>query len=415
MPKGSQAIPALQLETLNRLITNVPRPPATFFSNMFPTTQYESDQIRWEIEYSSAGMTPFVAPGSVAPAIGLDGVGDASARAAYWKEKMYFDEVFLNNLREPGSWATYQTAERKLARGSAKLKNRIDRRREWMVAKMLLDGTLSYTMTGGTSISVSYGVPTSHQVSLPAAAGWCQADGTPNTSANPIADIFDAKRTLIDDAGVNPNLAICNSFLLKALMINSTLQGLLEKSAFGNGDLFQNPAAVIGTLLGVGTLTVYDELYDVTGWIVGTVTGGATTAIPVDDTSDFEVGGTLRFVDMSEYNTYEDRTISAVDHSAGTVTVSAAPTNSYLAGEDKVIMRKKFIDDGTFFLMSDTNGNGEKIAEFMEAPYGMDRRWGMFADTKDEWDPEGMWLRVQDKGLPVLYFPDTTYKMTVKD
>jgi hypothetical protein len=76
-------------------------------------------------------------------------------------------------------------------------------------------------------------------------------------------------------------------------------------------------------------------------------------------------------------------------------------------------MKKKFIDDDTFFMFADSM-EGEKIAEFMEAPYGLGRRWGKYADTKDEWDPEGMWLRVQDKGLPVCYHPDTTISLVVK-
>jgi len=30
-----------------------------------------------------------------------------------------------------------------------------------------------------------------------------------------------------------------------------------------------------------------------------------------------------------------------------------------------------------------------------------------------EWDPEGIWIRVQDKGLPVVYHPDFIFKLTV--
>jgi len=155
--KGTAGIPALELVTLNKLISKFDRAPSMYFSGLFPTQQYESDTIKWELEYGSAGMTPFVAPGSIAPMVGMDGVGEASAKAAYWKEKMYFDEEFLNNLREPGTWATYQTAERKLSRGSRKLRYRVDRRREWMNCRMLLDGTLSYIQKGGTKISISYG------------------------------------------------------------------------------------------------------------------------------------------------------------------------------------------------------------------------------------------------------------------
>lgn len=400
--KGSEGIPALRLTVLNKLIQKFVSPPGSFFSNMFATQPYDSDTIEWEIEYSSGGMTPFVAPGSVAPAIGIDGVGSASARAAYWKEKMFFDEVFLNNLRQPGTQATYERAERKLARGLLKLRNRCLRRREWMIAQMVLNGSLTYQLQGGIKFSVSYGIPSSHIITLDDARNW--NDGA---SRNPVEDIFDAKTVLADDAGVVPNYAIMNSQMLKILLFDSSIQALLAKSAFGNGDLFARPAQVIGALLGVGNLTVYDELYEVQGWLLQTVSG---TTIYLDDVSDFEVGGTARFYDMTKYNTYEDEVITAVDVQAGTIKVGQQPTATFVGGRDKVVMRKKFIPDNKFHLFSDTQG-GEKIAEFMAAPYGIPRRHGYYADSKDEWDPEGMWLRVQDKGLPVLYFPDTTYSI----
>ncbi len=404
--KGSQGIPALQLVVLNKLISKFVRPPSNFFTNLFPSQTYDSDTIEWEIEYGSGGMTPFVAPGSVAPAIGIDGIGGASAKAAFWKEKMFFDEEFLNNLREPGTTATYMKAERILARGAQKLRWRCDRRREWMVAQMMLNGTLSYIQQGGLKFSVSYGIPSSHFVSLDDSRNW--VDGA---SRNPIEDIFDAKAILSDDAMVVPNYAIANTQMLKILMLDTKIQALLAKSAFGNGDLFSRPAQVLGTLLGVGTLMIYDELYEVQAWLTATVSG---TTIYLDDVSDFEVGGTARFYNMAAYNTYEDEVITAVDKANGTITVGAQPDYAFVGGRDKVVMRKKFIPDNVFFMFADT-ANGTKVAEFMEAPYGNSRRWGFYADTKDEWDPEGVWLRVQDKGLPVLYNPDTTYKITAYD
>ena len=405
--KGTAGIPALELVTLNKLISKFDRAPSMFFSNLFPTQQYDSDTIKWELEYGSAGMTPFVAPGSVAPVVGVDGVGEASAKAAYWKEKMYYDEELLNNLREPGTWATYQTAERKLSRGARKLRFRVDRRREWMNSQMLVNGTLSYLQKGGTRISISYGIPATHIVTLTGNYVW----GTGSTR-NPVGDIFEGKKVVSEDALAQVNHAILNSELLKVLILDTKIQDLLKSSAFGDGDLFQNPSQVIGTLLGVGPLTVYDEMFEITGWLTGNVTGGATTDILVDDASDFEAGGTLRFVDMSEVNVWEDETIASVDVEAGKVVVSSAPTKSFKAGEDKVIMRKKFIPDNVFFMFAD-KAEGEPIAEFMEAPHGLGRNWGMFADTKDQWDPEGIYLRVADKGLSVLYHPDTTYKLIV--
>jgi len=406
--KGSEGIASLKLETLNKLISKLDMAPSMFFSNLFPTTQYDSDTIRWEIEYGSAGMTPFVAPGTPAPAVGVDGTGEASAKAAFYKEKMYFDEEFLNNMREPGSWATYQSAERKLSKGTKKLDYRIQRRREWMLSQMFIEGGFSYLQKGGARFTVDYGIPATHKVTLTGNDCW---DVT-HADSDPVEDIFDAKRILADDAGISSVVAMCNSEVLKILMFKTAIQDLLAKSAFGNGDLFANPSQVLGNLLGVGPLVIYDDLYEVPAYLTGAVVGGSTVAISVDDASDFEVGGELRFYDMSEVNSWEDSTISAVDVDAGTVTVDTAPVSSYVAGEDKVTMKKKFIGDSKFFMFSTTQ-EGDKVAEFMEAPYGNSRRWGKFADTRDEWDPEGIWLRIQDKGLPVLYHPDTTFTYTI--
>jgi hypothetical protein len=408
--KGSEGIASLKLETLNKLIQKFPKAPSNTFSNMFPTTQYESDTIRWEVEYGSAGMTPFVAPGATAPTIGLDGTGEASASCAFFKEKIYFDEEFLNNLREPGSWATFQTAEKKLARGLQKLNYRCDRRREWMLAKMLLDGSLTYTKKGGVRFTVSYGVPSTHLVTLTTNYMW----GTGSTR-NPMGDIMDGKIVLADDAGVPGTglIGMCNSQALRTLMFDSNFQTLLQKSAFGEGDLFKNPSAVIGNLLGVGQLMINDDQYEIPGWLTGAVTGSSTTTISVDDVTDMEAGGKLRFHDVSEANVWEDEVISSVSIANSTVTVATAPTLSFKANEDKVTMKKKFIPDNKFFLFS-TSYEGQPIGEMMEAPYGMQRRWGKYIDRKDEWDPEGVWIRVQDKCLPVMYHPDTTYVITFK-
>ena len=322
MAKGIDGIPSLHLITMNKLISKLPKAPSMFFSNLFPTSKADSDTIMWEIEYGSSGMTPFVAPGSIAPAISTDGIGQASAKAAFYKEKMYFDEEFLNNIRQVGTFQTFQTAQRKLAKGPQKLNHRLDRRREWMMAKMLLDGSLTYTQKGGTKFTVSYGIPTSHKVTLATDYKW----GT-GSSRNPVKDIFTGKQVLRDDAGVNAEYCICNTELLKVLLFDSNIQALLAKSAFGDGDLFKNPAAVLGTLLGVGTLMVYDEFYEVPATITSAVTADSTTDIYVYDASDFEVGGTLRFHDWSSaaLSSYEDETITAVNVESGYVTVQSAP------------------------------------------------------------------------------------------
>jgi len=405
--KGSAGVPVLQLETLNKVIQMLPAAPSLFWTNMFPSSNYESDAIKWEIEYGSAGLTPFVAPGAPAPTIGLDGVGEGNAKAAFYKEKMYFDEVFLNNIRQVGT-DQYETAERKLAKGLQKLRSRCDRRTEWMMAKAIINGAFSYTAVGGVQFTVNYGIPSTHLVTLTGNNVWLTG-----STRNPISDIATGKQVLADDAGVQVTKAICNSALLRGLMLDANIQALLKKDAFGEGNLFVNTAQVVGSLLGVGNLVVYDDFHEVEQMLTGAVTGGATTTIPVADTTDIEVGSIARFIDVSEPNVWEDEVVASVDHAASTFTVSAAPTLGFKGQEDVVRIRKKFLADNEFLLMSEKNADGNPIAEYMKAPFGLQRTWGLKVDTHEEWDPEGLWIRVQNKGLPVIYHPDCIYKLTV--
>ena len=56
---------------------------------------------------------------------------------------------------------------------------------------------------------------------------------------------------------------------------------------------------------------------------------------------------------------------------------------------------------------------GDKIAEFAQAPFALDRHYGMKVDRWEEKDPDGIYIRVQDKGLPILYQEDAVYNLTV--
>jgi hypothetical protein len=75
-------------------------------------------------------------------------------------------------------------------------------------------------------------------------------------------------------------------------------------------------------------------------------------------------------------------------------------------------MKKYFIPDDKFCLFA-TAVDGSPIAEYKTAPYGLGRHYGLFTDRKEEWDPEGVFIRVQDKGIPVLYHRDAVYILDV--
>ena len=414
MPRGIADINALRLSVLQNFVTKFKSPPENVLSALFGTSQSPSSSIEWESQTGNRGMAPFKAPGVASPATAPDGIAQHVAEAAFWGEKMFFGEEFLNNIRKEGTTSDYLSAEARLSRELAGLTSRNIRRKEWMFAKMIFDGSFDYAREGSYKASVDYSLPTANQVTLADANLW-----STGTNKQIIENIMDGKQVVADANDGRANWAVCNSVVLKYMALDTGIQTLLQKSAFGSGDLFNGPvdgiinvnAQVMGNLLGIDNFIVYDQKYDVRAYLTGAVTADSTTAIPVSDVSDFEVGGTLRFIDVSA-GTWEDETIESIQVEAGTVTVSTAPSTSYKAGEDRVIMTRGYVADDKFSIFA-SNVDGQPIAEFKEAPFGNARNYGITPDRWEKIDPDGIYIRVENKGLPILYHRDAIYNLTV--
>jgi len=420
MPRGASDIPALRLEVLQGVMKTFMTAPKFFLMNLFPSSNALSSTIKWESQRGGRGMTPFVPPGAPAQVTAPHGIAEHYAEAAYWKEKMPFDEEFLNNLRKPGTTAEYQSAEATLAKELAALSWRSDRRKEWMFSQMLFNDGFTYHVKGGYRVTIDYGIPSDHNVTLASAYNW--NDGG---SKNILSDIQDGKQKISNDCGGKVNVAICNSAVLKLLANDTTIRQLLQRSYFmggagGSKNLYEgnkhdiigvNPG-VIGSLLDIDTFYIYDEMYEVRAWLTAGVTGGSTTWITVDDTSDFEDDQTLRFWDASA-GTYEDVYIIGVNHENGSIQLATPPANSYRATEDYVTMLKYYIPSDKFVMMA-TTVDGQPIAEYKQAPFGLGRNYGQYTDQHENWDPDVVWIRVQDKGLPILYNRDAMYILSVQ-
>lgn len=414
MPRGLGDVSELRLEVLQKFVSKFTDPPDLVLSSLFPSSDSPSSTIKWESYEGGRGMSPFKPPGSPSPVTAPRGSAQNSAEAAFWGEKMYFDEEFLNNIRKEGTQADYLEAVQRLSRELMGLTHRCNRRKEWIIAQMLCDGEFNYDPEKGTKQTVSYSMPISNQVALAADYKW-----STGTSRNILGDIIGGKSVISDGCGRNVEYGLCNSTVLKYMAQDSTIQTLLQKFTYGDGGLFKgkvdrivgvNPV-VVSSLLNIKNLIVYDEVYEARAMLTAAVTGASTTVVSVDDVSDFVVGGTLRFVDVSA-GTYEEETIASIQGESGTVTVSTAPTASFKAGEDYVSMVRKFVPDDKFIMFAGQVG-GQPIAEYKKAPFGLDRHYGLKADQIENKDPDGIFIRVQDKGLPVLYQRDAVYQLTV--
>jgi len=407
MPIGINDISALRLTVLNKLVTKYMSPPNLILKNMFTAVNHESDNIEWESQIGSRGLTPFAAEDAESPAATVPGIGENSAHAAFWKERTFFGSSFLNNIREPGTDRRYQKAARTLGNQVRNLSNRSYRREEWMCAQMLCNDGFTYKDKNGVYITLNYGIPDDNKVTLGADYKWDEG-----TKRNIAEDIYTAKQAVSNaNAGVL-NSAIFTSEVLKLMLFDDTIQTLLSKSNFGQGDLFANPTGVIGNLIGIGNMYEYNEAYQIRAWLTTALAAGAGPhTVYVDSTVDFEVGGTLIVMDSSARTT-EDLTITAVNTNAGTLTATGTLASSYKVGDDYVYMTKKFIPTDKFIMWAD-NVDGEPIAEFMKAPHELSRKWGQQIDRWEKRDPDGIFVRVEDKGLPVLYHEDAVYQLTV--
>ncbi len=414
MPYAPVDIPELRLEVLTKFITKFTAPPELVFSSMFPTTASESSTIKWESMRGSRGLAPFIAPGSPSHVIAPAGIAKHSAEAAFLSEKIPFGEEFLNNMRKAGTVQQYEAAKVRLAKDYANLVNRNRRRKEWMIAKMVCSGSFEYSEEGGTKLAVDYDIPAENKVTLLSDDRWGES------AADILGNVMDAKSAIKTATNGNVDLAVMNTSVLKLLAADSNIAALLRKDAFGDGNLYSgsvnklvgvNPQVIAG-LLDIPQFLIYDESYEVRAYLTAVVTGGSTTVISVDNPADFEVGATLRFYDVSA-GTYEDEIIASVQIEAGTITVDAAPTASFKAGEDFVTMTKGFVPDNTItFLTKSVEGN--TIAEFKNAPFGIPRGYDLTPKSWLDTDPDVAWVRVQNKGLPVLYHRDAVYQLTVR-
>lgn len=397
--------PDLRLTALQKLVERFQTPPSLLLLGLFGQDNWESDNVKWETQVGNRGLTPFVSPGSPSPTTAPQGVGAGAAFAAFWKEKMFFGEEVLNNLREPGTTAKYMTTKKRIAKETKSLKNRCERRKEWMLGKMLTGTSFTYLVNNGLKYTIDYEIPTDNVVTLAAADKW-----STGASRNIVEDIFDAKTAMRGWNGGNLTHALFTSDVLKYMIFDGTIQNLLQKSSYGDGDLFANPEKVLGTLLGFGNMVLYDEVYQLRAWLTAAVTADSTTTVYVDDATGFEVGDSMYFYDVSA-ETKEAETITAVDVNAGTITV-AAPSTSYKSQEDYVYVNKTYIPTDKFTMFCATVED-EPIAQFANAPFDLDRHYGLKVDSHEEWDPDGIAIRVQNKGIPVLYQKDAIYVLDV--
>jgi hypothetical protein len=415
MAKGN-IIPELHLSTLQKFIEKSATPPSMVLSNKFPVNNAPSDTIEWESRRGSAEMIPFVARNTAGPSFGEDGVARHSAKAASFASTKFFDEEFLNNLRMPGTPQTKMRGQSEIARSMQRMLWSIDRRREWLMASMAFNGSMTYTIKSTSAVpefaSLSWGIPSSHQVTLGATARWY---GTSEETANRdiFGDVFAMKNRLMDslETEISNMELYLNSRLLQSLVKDSGIRDLIQTQNISDAQLVANPAGSIAQILGVGAIVPYDAHYNVTSFLAQNYTSGTT--IYVHNATDFAVGGDVYLKNTTTGPAGPRATITAIDTDTGAITISDALTGvTGVANKSQLEMRKWFLPSNRIVAMV-PSVDGQPIAEMLQAPHGMSGTYGKRMYSYEENHPEGIQLVAQDLCLPVLYRPEAIYMLNV--
>ena len=177
------------------------------------------------------------------------------AQMPYFKESLYIDEELrqqLNIAIEGGSDAYVNTIMQKIFNDSAQLIESARVQRERMRMALLTTGAISMT-SNGQSISYDYGVPSGHKKT--AAASW------KTSTTDIIADIYAWQQIILEDTGVKPTRAICNSTVWNALRNNTNIRNTIF--VYSNGVSTVSDAALKSFLAEQLELSVYvnDKLY----------------------------------------------------------------------------------------------------------------------------------------------------------
>jgi len=281
-----------------------------------------------------------------------------------------------------------------------------------MTCQAIFQGKISYLGPEGQVVEVDYGLPERQRFELAANEKWNYTGADPDV--DPVRDIMELKLMLQNELGEQFTKCYMTTELLHVLIQNDRILQLAEKQAFGDGSLFSQPTTVIQTLMGLPPIELYDEQYTVRSFVTSAIAGGATLSFTVEDSSGYEVGDScwLRRVENDRLAAEDEVIIDTVNHATRTIAVTAEPAHSYRPGYDYLDCTKKFLETDRIHLLAPTIQNNPAFGG-INAPYGHPRKYGISSDQWNETDPDGLWVRVQNHCLPVVYLPQAAWSPKV--
>lgn len=206
------------------------KPSSLLVDTFFPRKQTFTTQYV-DIEFKKGGrkMAPFVVPGSKGIDSGRAGSTIKSYKAPVVKTKRSISVADVEGRAFGETIYSQMTPEERAmelrAKDLGELQDEIARRKEWMAAQLLLNG--SYTIAGyaddgntATADVVSFGW--NGKTTLSGTSAWDQA-----STCDPYNDLGDVSVNIRKAAGIVPTVAICSENVAKYMLASEKMRELL--------------------------------------------------------------------------------------------------------------------------------------------------------------------------------------------
>ena len=266
--------PVLKPSVVSKVVQKFPVSDTLFFTRRIGSAvRAPFPFIQWDEIEKARGLAEFAAFDAETHVASPMKVTARSASAADIREKLPIKESTLNSLRAPGT-NNQKWGMRQVAREEMNLRNLLDNRIEWMVAKMIQDGAFNYSVLSGDNEvvkSVSYGIPSANQININA-SGKATDNWVAGNAPDPMVNIDEAK-LVFRGTNVMPDNIAMNQTVFNALRYNSNLLALIREKFGATGKALVT-AVEFADLFGISNFHVYDGTYldgsTVTNYLVDT-------------------------------------------------------------------------------------------------------------------------------------------------
>lgn len=246
------------------------RDPYTYWLDLcFPTTQNFTDQwIDFDIVDTKRRLAPFVAPTAMGKPIISEGYNTRRFKPAYVKPKDSVDPTRVISRRAGEAYTGSMTPQARRDAIVADIlqnhRNAHTRRREWMAAQAVLNGSVTISGEDYPTTVIAFGRDANNTVTLLTTERWSE------TTSDPIADITEWVQQVRDTSGFSPNRITMGTVAYGWFSKHAKVLPLFDTTFRGSTDVVERsilsgePAVRVGTIGAGGFLEVwvYSDKYE---------------------------------------------------------------------------------------------------------------------------------------------------------